>query len=132
LGNELLFIGIIATSFLIFFIISKISISDENFKWVNVGLQIFGLGMIIILMILLPKVVMDDKDFCAVLVKNATISGSTTSYDYERTCFDNPNTTSTIFYKIVFWFLRVIVFFLGIYFIMRTVLSLTKKYPRIK
>jgi len=132
MGNELLFFGILAVSFLVIYIISRINIDNEHLKGLNIGLQLFGLGMVVILMILLPKVVMDDKDFCAILVENATVSGDSTSYDYVRSCFDNPNTTSTTFYKAVFWFFRVLIMFLGLYFIINTIISLTKNVPRIK
>lgn len=124
MGNDLLFVGIIALTFLVLYIITRLSFKEKE---LNIGLQVLGLGTVIIMLfVLMPKVVLDDSSFCGITAENITKTGNNMSIEYTRTCFDNPNTTGTSFYKWSMWILRIIISLAGLYFIIKMVLMLGK------
>lgn len=124
MGNDLLFAGIVVLIIVVLYTISRMRF---KYKELNVGLQILGIGTILImLLVLIPKIAMDDNSFCAITPDNITKNGDNTSIDYVRTCFDNPNTTSTSFYKWNLWIFRIVIILSGIGFIISMILLLNK------
>lgn len=63
---------------------------------------------------LMAKAGLDDFDYCQTVPVNATISGPTTSYDYERVCFTNDKATGAGLFSLVNWYMRVTIGFFAI------------------
>lgn len=73
-------------------------------------IRYFLLGMIFLSALFIPKLLLDDSDFCSVKPVNATVTGSLTEYDYDHVCFDNPNNTNSTFFRFALITLSVCVF----------------------
>ena len=80
-------------------------------------LQILLLFFIISAVPLMGKVSLDDRDFCSWNVVNSTMTGYTTSYDYEYQCETNTHTTPDTFYNLTVWFFRLVSGYVVYYFI---------------
>jgi len=127
--NIAIFIGCgLITFFLLYFIIhfqTKDSI-------VNAFIQIIGLGFIFVFLIILSVSVLDEQDYCSIVAENSTINGSTTTYDYNYFCYTNPNPTSTNFYQVVMWFIRIIAGFFLVYIIYILGKALMANFPLLR
>ena len=127
MGNSLVIIGVAVICFLILYVMFNLRTKDQAF---NVMFQVIGLAFFLGLIILIPKVAVDDEQFCNVVVENATVSGGQTSYDYTRLCFDNPNDTSTTFFVAITWFVRIVSALFALYFGYHVLKWLIEKVPR--
>ena len=96
-----LIIGLLGLAFLLFYISNNLS--EKHYL-----LKLICLVFILIYIILLSKTTLDYQDNCAILLSNTTNITNTTLYSYDYICFPNSNTTSTIFYKSIIWFVRII------------------------
>ena len=79
-------------------------------------LQLLASFFFIFLLILIPKVAIDSKDTCEIVIANETTIGNTTSYEHDYFCETNARTTTTTFYKVVMWFMRLFLAYLFLYF----------------
>lgn len=82
----------------------------------NYALQIIIFGFILWTIVLLGKVAVDNEDYCSWLVNNSTVSGSTTSYEYDYTCEENPNSTASSFFVACLWIARLTTIYLVLSF----------------
>lgn len=112
MSDSLLLVGIVALCVIVLFLLYTFSTQESAFL---IPMQILGLAFFLSLVILVPKVAVDNKDYCSLAVANSTVVGSTTSYEYTRVCITNTNTTSTTFYKMVLWGIRIFSVMLIIY-----------------
>lgn len=87
-------LGIGLVCFLILYLSNSLNNDHEHLKRYIALVFIFTL-------LLIPKAMMDDRDYCEVIIANETLTGNVTSYQYSRQCFTNDNTTATSLYKIV-------------------------------
>lgn len=103
--------GIIGLMFILAYLMFKLAKQQLVLK-VAFILMLFALNLMI------AKVMLDDTDNCQVIVRNATVSGSTTEYQYEEECFTNSNETSTIYYTVSMILLMVVYsyFFLSFFY----------------
>lgn len=74
---------------------------DEGVKSNPASIFIRGLCLMVILLSVYTaaRVSLDESDYCETVPANATTSGSTVSYEYERVCFENTNATHENFFK---------------------------------
>jgi hypothetical protein len=74
------------------------------------------------LVLLIPKSLMDNQNICEVKINETIYNGSTTTYDYDRFCFENPYNNGRIFftqtmtimgivalYFLMYWFKKIFV-----------------------
>lgn len=83
--------GVALLCFLMILLLDRV---DKSHKF----LRLFMFPVIFFLLLFIPKALLDDTDFCEVAVANATVSGATTLYEYERVCFTNEDETYTLLY----------------------------------
>lgn len=74
-------------------------------------------GFLLGILLLLGKTAVDYKDNCNWLVANSTVSGSTTSYQYNYTCNTNTQKTASTFYNLTLWIIRLVTAYLVIGFL---------------
>lgn len=104
-------LGAIAlVAFLLVYLMVKL---DEGLYPVKILLLFFFFGSLL----LMGKVTLDNNDYCSWNVANSTVSGSTTTYEYERECATNEHTTAFTFYNGLTWFVRIISILLFVFFI---------------
>lgn len=92
--TEMTILGIGIVCFLVLYLAFKL---DDK----HTPLKVLFLFFTIYLFLLIAKDVYDNKDFCEVIVQNKTVSGSVTSYEYNRVCFENEKNTPSVFYNMV-------------------------------
>ena len=129
MANITLLIGIIAICFFLIYLVINIKIGDTS--W-NVVFQLLGLVVVFVLMLLIPKTGLDDKNFCYLTISNSSTVGDVTSYEYSRTCFDNPNNTSNTFYKSFNVFLYILIGLLFVFFSYFLIKKLIEVYPKFR
>lgn len=124
MGSEWLIIGYAVLGFMSLYFYNSLKKQNddtiqENIKKevdpITFGLQLFCIAIFIFSIIGMGKGIIESYDYCEVQVSNATVTGDVTSFEYERTCFENPNTQDEMFYKLSFTTLYVIggLFILG-------------------
>lgn len=74
----------------------------------NEGLKILMLGLLIMSLFLVSKTAFDDKDHCAWLETNSSVSGNITSYNYDYICETNDSNTSSWVLKLPLTIIRVL------------------------
>lgn len=103
-------IGIGVFAFLLVYMIFKFNSKT------HVILQLAVSMFIVVLLLLIPKVLIEDQN-CDIVIQNETVSGNTTSYNYQEYCTTNENTSAKILYKSIMWFVRFFVTYLFMYMI---------------
>lgn len=78
-------------------------------------LRVLGLFFFVFSLILLPKVAIDNNNYCNIEISNTTIQGNITSYEYVYFCSPNTNTTDTAFYKLVIGFVSSFAMYVLVY-----------------
>lgn len=96
--------GLAAVGLLLLLLFFKLSDGDNKKHFI---LQLIFLSFIMFVIVLIGKTSIDYKDDCSWLVANSTTNGSLSSYEYEYTCNPSSNTTSTTFYQITVWLMRI-------------------------
>lgn len=66
-------------------------------------------------LILIPKAAMDEKNYCDFVVKNITTSAPVDHYEYAYLCASNSNTTTSTFYVMITWLLRLFGLYILVY-----------------
>lgn len=77
----------------------------------------FILGLIFLTMLFIPKVLLDDSDFCQTKPVNATVTGSLTEYQYDYVCTTNENNTATTFFRFALIIVTISIFYWMVYII---------------
>lgn len=95
-------ITIIGLGIILFFFIYTAFTLDDKHAFLKIILFFFSFYLVL----LCAKVVLDDQQDCEILLKNETVTGNFTNYDYERVCFDTGNNTGNIVFKIVNYLIR--------------------------
>lgn len=70
----------------------------------------------VFLLLLIPKVLVDNPDTCQIVTLTANETVGNTTYSYGEFCITNTKTTHTIFYASILWFLRTFTLYLFLYF----------------
>lgn len=100
---------------------------DKDHKYLKLTL----IGLVFFVLLLIPKDLMLNKDFCSAEVANTTTMGNITSYGYKRVCFTNITNTSDTLYKIVLWFIRLFMVYIVLYsfwvYAVKPLIDLSKK-----
>lgn len=78
-------------------------------------LKLFIHLMVITFLILVPKVMIDNNDYCEILANETITQDNVTTFDYTRVCFNNPNSTTTAFFKGMNWILISFALYIFIY-----------------
>lgn len=94
-------IGLGILSFLFTYIAFQL---DEKHNILKVLMFIFG----ILMMFILSKVSYEAMDFCEIMPRNSTVTGNTTSYEYTRECFENPDKSGLAGFKLMNYFVRIL------------------------
>jgi len=129
MGNILLLSGLVIFGLVLLIFAFKLKTGEPLFDGI---FQLFSIGMIVVLLILLPKIVIDGQDHCSLVVENTTINGTRINYDYARFCVEDDKNTTTTFFVAVTWFLRVLISFFTIFFIYRVLTWFHQRVPRIR
>jgi hypothetical protein len=79
--------------------------------------RVFIIMFVVFLAIILPKATIDDSNYCAIVTSNQTVEGNVTSYEYEKLCFTNENSTTQSFFTYVTRFIWFTVTYLLVYLI---------------
>lgn len=114
--NELvLVLGLLGVTFALIALFFKLSQDKDNTHFL---LQLIFLGFIIGLFVLISKTTMDYKDNCDWLVNstNYNATTNTTYYNHSYSCNINNNDTSTSFYKLTIWIMRITMIYILLYF----------------
>ncbi|MHA1880242.1 MAG: hypothetical protein ACTSYG_07570 [Candidatus Heimdallarchaeota archaeon] len=112
MGSEILLISLIAFASILTYIFLNIKTEDSISRLI---FQVLGIGFVVVIALFLPKIALDEQNYCVVVAENATIAGSTTNYDYTRVCFDNNSGTANLFYEVVLWVFRSLAAFMMVY-----------------
>lgn len=70
-------------------------------------------------LLIIGQTVNNSSDYCDWTIVNSTTSASTTTYDYDYICEDNPNNTNDTLYKLITWFITItwiVVFFFFLFY----------------
>ena len=109
-GVTLIF-GIGTLLFLVLY--TAFSLDEKHFL-----LKVLLVAVVFFSFVLIPKAAIDNQDYCEIVVSGANISTANyTAYEYERECFENDNTTTSMFFKGAIWFGRFIAAYLVIFII---------------
>lgn len=65
----------------------------------------------------MAKTSLDYKDNCDFVIVNQTVTGNTTTLEYDYLCETNANTTAVTYYKSTLWYLRLFFIYVFIYFV---------------
>ena len=77
---------------------------DEKHNILKVLMFVFS----ILLMFIISKVSYEGMTFCEILPVNATMSGVTAHYEYERVCFENTDKSGFAGFKLMNYFVRIL------------------------
>lgn len=121
--NELvLILGLVGVTFALIALFYKLSQDNKNTHFL---LQLIFLGFIMALFVLISKSTVDYKNDCQWLVNyteyhvNHTHNGIDDEHNYYMyQCNENTNDTSTSFYKLTVWIMRITMIYILLYFSM--------------
>jgi len=121
MGNATIIIGIACVTIIISYIMFKLNQGAYNQNGEKEGdnhafLQILMFFFIVLMIFLIGKVTVDDKDNCVWNVINSTTIGANTQYTYDYQCSTNANTTSLTFYKLVNAFVYLVFAYVFIFY----------------
>lgn len=116
IGSIAVIIGAGVVAALLLFMIFKLGERSDPKERHGI-LQLLLLFFFATMIMLVGKSVNDEANYCNWNVANSTVAGSTTSYNYVYDCSANDNSTNTIFYKSMLWFVRLFATYIVIYFI---------------
>ena len=68
---------------------------EKNHVW----FKIFTVLFVIVFLALVPKVLVDEEDYCGFVVTNSTMLGNTTSFQYGHQCVPNTYQSTSLFFK---------------------------------
>lgn len=107
-----LVVGVGIVSFLLAYF--TIHLDKEHFL-----LKLLTAFFFLTLLVLIPKGLIDENDYCDVVVSNTTYynATNTTTYEYERFCDTNTKKTASIFHAAVVWFNRLFATYVFLYLI---------------
>lgn len=117
MGNITIMIGAGLVAFLFLYMLFKLGERGQETGDKHFLLQLLLLFFVASLIVIIGKTALDDKDFCAWNVENATNTGSTTQYDYGYHCETNTNSTVRTFYNITLGFFTVLSLYIFGYFV---------------
>lgn len=82
-------------------------------------LKILGAFFVIGLLILIPKIAVDDSEYCEILINGSTFDAASnqTGYEYDRVCFEREDKTADLFFKWVSWFRTLVLYYTILYLI---------------
>ena len=108
--------GVGIALFLLIYMFFKFNrFSDEKQGSNHFLLQLLILFFILAGFLLLAKATVDVSNNCEQELVNSTVVGDTSVYNYDIVCNESPYNTSSIFYKVILWFVRIISFYIFIY-----------------
>lgn len=113
MGGGVLVAGLGVVGVLLILLFFKLGEREDEKHFV---LQMFFLAFIVFVMVLIGKTAIDYKDDCDWHMSNSTVVGNITSYDYVYECNVNTNSTSSTFYDMTVWIMRIVVIYLFLYF----------------
>ena len=110
-----LIIGIGITAFLLLYFSSQWDNKEHFLLKLLIGFLFLGL------LILIPKVAIDNPDTCEIVINQTAINSSIVNYSveshtYMQYCVTNTKNTHTIWYKVMMWFLRLFALYIFFYF----------------
>lgn len=108
MGGAILVTSLLGVAAILLIIYQVLDRKSENQYAFKVILFAFILGIIL----LLGKTSVDYSNHCELLLANATVAGSITTYDYGYFCIENTNTTALTFYEITLWIARILIAYL--------------------
>lgn len=110
-------IGVVSFIFLYF----SQSFDEKKHPALKLLMLMFALALVI----LVPKVTIDDQHICETVVDNSTeVSSTITSYEYTYFCYYRTESTPDTFYRIVLWTYRLFIAYIITYLAYLAVTSL--------
>ena len=104
MSGIVLIAGLVGVGLLLLLLFFKLSDGDNKKHFI---LQLIFLSFIMFVIVLIGKTSIDYKDNCEWLVDNTTTVGNFTSYNHSYTCNTNSTTTSSTFYQLTLWLMRI-------------------------
>jgi len=115
----ILIIGVLTLAIVLLFLAINITPDDKGV------LQILLLIFAVILFLLVPKITLDYNEHCEIQPTTHTVTGNVTTNTYDYVCFENTQSTASIFYIIIIQLSYILSFYAFIY-------GLFKLYKHIK
>jgi FtsH-binding integral membrane protein len=78
-------------------------------------LKLFLLFAFISVLLLVPKFLVDNNDYCTTQINQTITTDNVTTYDYGQFCITNTKETSNILFKSVTWIIRIIWVYVFVY-----------------
>lgn len=117
-------LGIAAVCFLLIYFAFKL----DNTHYL---LSILCIFCAMSLMLLIPKTMVDENDYCELSLNTTTLNATTnvTSYGYANVCVINSKQTASIFYQGFMWFWRIFAVYVFVYLVKEIFERYLKKAP---
>lgn len=109
MAGEVLVIGLGVVAFIMFYFSSTLEKEHVFLKLLTIFFGIFFI-------LLIPKVAIDNHDYCEVVKINETVSGNLTTNGYDRLCYDNTSTTDNRFFWLAGSYFAIFVIYCFLYF----------------
>ena len=100
-----------------------------NLEKNHVYLKIFTVLFVCVFIALIPKVLIDEEDYCGFVVANTTIVANTTHFEYDRTCVPNTHKTTSLFFNAWSFYIGVILIYILIFLVWYLLNKYARKLP---
>lgn len=73
----------------------------------------------ILIMYLIANHLLGNLDYCSIELRNITksVGGNFTQYEYDRVCFTNTETTGITTFKLLTYFLRILLYYIFVFIV---------------
>jgi hypothetical protein len=99
-------LGVGISSFLLFYLSNSFGDSENDLG--RQVLKLLSVGFGVVLLLIIPQTLF-ISDICEPVVKNASVAGNLTTYEYASFCYTEENAAVGGFYKTILVFFRVFV-----------------------
>ena len=105
IGSLAALIGGGVLSFLCFYVAFNINRQSEGreTQFTQQFLQLLMIVFGLLFLLVVTKANLDLTNYCPVVANESLTMGNTTSFTYDRVCFDNPNNTNEQLYVTSYW-----------------------------
>lgn len=101
--------GIGIVCYILVYIATKLEEKHAFLKFLFISFSLFT-------MLLIPKVSLDNKNYCSFEISNTTVLGDYVGYNYDYFCRTNTNNTIDTFYKSYLTILIVFAIYIVVFF----------------
>lgn len=118
-------LGIFGTSAILLYFTFNLEMKEHPF------LRFILVMFAFLLLLFVPKALLDDKTVCGIVVVNETaVNATLTHYDYDNVCFTEPGRTHVTFMKIINWLFYIFIGYVIIIILLKGLEELMSMYRR--